>query len=451
MLHPTTTRVLVPGAVAASLAVLALVHALAHAADGADAHATTVVGIIGAQPATAATVPAPPAAATRGAPANASVYTADYSRRPSVAELAALGRALFFEPRLSASGRTACASCHDPAHAYGPPNGLAVQRSGADMQQQGTRAAPSLRYLQSVPPFTEHYFEADDNDSEDQGPVGGLTWDGRGASAHDQARLPLFATNEMANRSAADLSARLRPTSSGAALRAAFGNDVFDKDERVLAAVLWALEVFQQDPHEFYPYTSKYDAVLRGQATLTAQEERGHQLFDAPDKGNCAVCHPSTTKRGALPQFTDYGFIAVAAPRNREAVPGGDTKWHDLGLCGPERLDLRQHSEYCGLFRTPTLRNVALRKVFFHNGSLHSLTDAVSFYATRDSDPQRWYGRTRDGKVVPYDDLPLQYQDNINRDPPFGAKPGQPAALTPAEVRDIVAFLGTLTDGWQPH
>ncbi|HVO46540.1 MAG TPA: hypothetical protein VMT29_09410 [Steroidobacteraceae bacterium] len=59
-------------------------------------------------------------------------------------------------------------------------------------------AVPSLRYTQNVPVFTEHFFEDDGNDSEDQGPAGGRTWDGRAQSAHDQARLPLFSTLEMA-------------------------------------------------------------------------------------------------------------------------------------------------------------------------------------------------------------------------------------------------------------
>src|ERR1700685_3594450 len=67
-----------------------------------------------------------------------------------------LGRALFADPALSGSGKLACASCHDPRFAYGPPNALAVQLGGADMRQPGLRAAPSLRYLQAAPAFTEH-------------------------------------------------------------------------------------------------------------------------------------------------------------------------------------------------------------------------------------------------------------------------------------------------------
>src|SRR5215831_16144006 len=95
-------------------------------------------------------------------------YATTFERKPTVAEMTAVGRALFHDPALSASGRTACASCHDPAHAYGPPNAKAVQMAGRDGRTPGTRAVPSLRYIQTVPPFTEHFFDNDGNDSEDQ-------------------------------------------------------------------------------------------------------------------------------------------------------------------------------------------------------------------------------------------------------------------------------------------
>ena len=59
--------------------------------------------------------------------------------------------------------------------------------------------------------------------------------------------------------------------------------------------------------------------------------------------------------------------------------------------------DFLRREEYCGLFRTPTLRNVALRKTFFHNGAMHSLSDAVRFYVERETRPERWYPRKADG------------------------------------------------------
>jgi cytochrome c peroxidase len=369
-------------------------------------------------------------------------YTTRFEKRPDVARLTDIGRQLFFERALSASGKTACASCHDPAHAYGPPNARAVQLAGVDGKTPGMRAAPSLRYVQKVPPFTEHFFEADGNDSEDQGPVGGHAWDGRARSLHEQAVLPLLSPLEMANRDAAEVVERVRKSPGAAALRDAFGPHVLDDVDTAFRAILLCIEVFQQDPAEFYPYSSKYDAVLRGKATLTKDEQRGLTLFNDPAKGNCAICHISAMKQGEFPPFSDWGFIALGVPRNR------DLKASDLGLCGPMRTDFTSRADYCGKFRTPTLRNVSKRAVFFHNGKFTNLEEVVRFYAERDTNPGRWYPKKADGSIDVFDDIPASMRDNVNREAPFGGKRGGKPALDKEEIRDIVAFLRTLEDGY---
>ncbi|QDL39611.1 cytochrome-c peroxidase [Rhodoferax sediminis] len=400
--------------------------------------------------------PATPAAdnsqATAAPAYEKAFYAMMVTRRPSVPAMAALGKALFFDPALSASGKLACASCHSPTHAYGPPNDLSVQVGGPEMNRTGARAAPSLRYLQKVPPFSEHFNENDGNDSEDQGPTGGYTWDGRASSTHDQARIPLLSAHEMANGDPAAVVAKLRSGRRAQTFRQVFGNDILDNEDTAFRAVLMVLEVFQQTPSEFYPYNSKYDAFLRKQAKLTPQEMRGLRLFVDPNKGNCAACHTSVIKQdGAFPAFTDFGHIAVGVPRNRKVAANADPAFFDLGLCGPDRIDFKNRPEYCGLFRTPSLRNVALRKAFFHNGAIHSLEDAVRFYAQRDTQPQKWYPRKPDGTVDKFDDLPPQYRVNVNMEKPFGGKPGDKPVLSDADVRDIVAFLKTLTDGYRPN
>jgi len=367
------------------------------------------------------------------------------------AELSDIGRVAFVDPGLSVSGTLACATCHDPANHFSPSNARPVQMGGPDGQRQGFRAAPSLTYLNGQPGFTLHFHESDDeaDESIDAGPTGGLDWDGRVDRARDQAQMPLLDSNEMANPDINSLSRRLATRPYAARLAGLFGGAVFASPARAVAALGQALEAYEQEP-EFHPYSSKYDAVLRGQAGLTEQEARGRAVFEDPARGNCARCHVSEPARdGTPPQFTDNGLVAVGVPRNPEIPANADAGFFDLGLCGPMRQDLRAHPELCGLFATPSLRNVAARQSFFHNGAMHDLTRAVAFYATRDTDPGAWYP-TRDGSVRKFDDLPATARANVENDPPFGGKPGDKPSVSDAEIADIVAFLGTLTDGWSP-
>ena len=375
-------------------------------------------------------------------------YGASFERPPSPAAMAAVGRALFFDTALSASGKLACATCHSPAHAFGPADDLPVQRGGADNARPGLRAVPSLTYTQNIPPFTEHFFDSEGDDSIDQGPAGGRTWDGRAQSVHDQARVPLLSPFEMANASPQAVAAKVERASYAAEFSDTFGEKVFADAALTFKGVLLALETYQQTPSEFYPYTSKYDAYLRGKASLSKQELRGLAAFDDPARGNCARCHPSAVAGGAFPQFTDFGYAAIGVPRNAAIPANADPRYYDLGLCGPLRTDLKDKPEYCGLFRTPSLRNVAVRRVFFHNGVFHRLQDAVRFYAQRDTDPRKWYPRGPGGRVSKFDDLPAKYRSNVDREPPFDRHRGGRPALSEGDIEDIVAFLNTLTDGY---
>ncbi|WP_050463085.1 cytochrome-c peroxidase [Herbaspirillum autotrophicum] len=368
-----------------------------------------------------------------------------------VTDLTTLGRAMFFDQALSASGKQSCASCHSPEHAFGPPNNLPVQPGGRFLTLSGTRAVPSLRYMQNTPAFTEHYHDDDGDDSIDAGPTGGRTWDGRVDSAHEQARIPLLSTHEMGNASTGEVVNKLRAATYAPQLKALFGAQVFDDPERAFDAAMHALEVFQENPADFYPYSSKYDAFLRRQVKLTPQEMRGLSLFNDPDKGNCASCHISAVApNGAFPQFTDYGLIALGAPRNREIPANANPQYVDLGLCGPERTDFMDRKDYCGLFKTPTLRNVALRQTFFHNGVFHSLDEVMRFYVERDTAPQKWYPRNRDRSLRKFDDLLPAYHANVNMEAPFGGKRGDKPVLSASEIQDVIAFMKTLTDGYQP-
>jgi cytochrome c peroxidase len=387
----------------------------------------------------------PPAAPSASSATARAFYADRYSKKPYMPDVMQLGRALFFDPALSASGKMACATCHDPHFAYGPANALSTQLGGPELKDVGLRAAPSLRYLQTVPRFSEHFFEEAVDESVDQGPTGGRTWDGRADTLHDQARLPLTSPLEMANQNLDSVAVKVEKADYAARFRQIFGADVFTDPLRAESAVLLALEVFQQSPQEFYPYTSRYDAYLRKKGELSARELRGLSLFNDPKKGNCAHCHPSQIRSDGFPQFTDFGFVALGVPRNTIIPDNQVASFFDLGLCGPLRTDLRSHREYCGAFRAPTLRNVALRRAFFHNGVFHSLQETLQFYVQRDTNPGRWFPR-RDGQVEAFDDLPADLRKNVDREPPLDRKPGQAPALNAAEIGDVIAFLDTLTD-----
>ncbi|MGB2818417.1 MAG: cytochrome c peroxidase [Burkholderiaceae bacterium] len=349
------------------------------------------------------------------------------------------GRRLFFDPRLSEPPGTSCASCHDPARAFTGDNGSGrAAARGSRPETIGTRNVPTVMYLASSP---------GPGMSEKDGkavPSGGFFWDGRAATLADQALGPLFAANEMNNRDAKSLVARVASSEAAPWLRQAYGEDVLSDTGRAVQALTAALAAFEQSP-TFSPFSSKFDAVVRGEARFTPQEERGLGLFTIAQKGNCAACHTvspdSRDPRDSL--FTDFGFHALGVPRNADVSRQGE---FDLGYCATPSGGGSANGRWCGWFKTPTLRNVALTAPYMHNGRFATLREAVAFYATRDTEPERWYP-----KGAKFDDLPPALHGNVDVEMrPYHRRPGQRAALNDEEIDDIVAFLRTLSDGYAP-
>lgn len=353
---------------------------------------------------------------------------------------AQLGAKIFVDQTLSASGRQSCQSCHDPARAHGAPDGHAGQPGGKDtLPDQGGRSSPSIRYLK----FNASFAFANDGT-----PTGGFFWDGRATSLKDQAGGPFLNPAEMANDSVEDVVAKVAKASYAAEFRQVFGQDIFSRPQDAYDRLKLALQAFEQEDPAFAPFSSKYDEVLRGKATLTAQEQRGLVLFNSPAKGNCAACHPSAKGAdGSHPLFTDFSYDALGVPRNPKLkTVQDDAGFFDLGLCALPGFESR--ADLCGAFKVPTLRNVALRGSFFHNGRFTDLKEVLSFYVTRDTDPARWYTQA-DGSVVKFDDLPEKYRRNVNRtEAPYNRQAGAAPALTEAEIDDLIAFLKTLNDGY---
>ena len=354
--------------------------------------------------------------------------------------VAALGELLFRDESLSVSGRLACQTCHRPEFAHSAPPGDGVSRGGPGMDVPGIRNAPSIRYASFTPPFGYH---------EDGTAYGGLFRDGRADSLVEQAKLPFLDAREMANATPAEVIARLRNSPNAARFRDVFGAAALDDPSGAFARLAAAIAQFEVESVEFHRFDSKYDAYLAGKARLTPQEEHGLSLFEDPEKGNCAACHPNRRgDDGSPPLFTDFTYDNVGVPRNAKIPANADTEYFDLGLCGPQRKDLAARLDLCGAFKVPTLRNVARTAPYFHNGAFDNLRDVVDFYVRRDTEPGLWYPKSATG-MRKFDDLPGQDQSAVNvSEVPYDRKPGERPALTPAEVDDLVAFLKTLDDGY---
>ncbi|MGJ7528723.1 cytochrome-c peroxidase [Variovorax sp. GB1P17] len=413
----------------------------------------------------AAVLPGAAPALPAAAPASASTLSLS----------AQVGQKMFFDKNLSGSGAMSCASCHDATHAYAPANDLSVQLGGVHMDQAGLRAVPSLRYKDITPPYADLLDNPDGISV--PGPGGGLTWDGRADTLAAQARIPLLDPIEMANASSADVVKKLQAADYAPLIVQAFGAKVFDNSDAAFASALQALQAYQLEDKSFHPYSSKFDLYAANKigGTLTPAETRGLKVFTNPATGNCASCHyQGAGLNGSSALFTDFSYEAISVPRNAGIPANNDLKYFDMGVCGPLRTDHvpaapNAANSFCGMFKAPTMRNVATRTAFFHNGVMHSLEQVIRFYNTRDTQPELWYptvGGTpkaandpgfpsyglittqyTGGKVQKYNDLPAAYASNIDTQLPMdGRAAGSAPPMSEQDIADLICFLNILSD-----
>lgn len=366
---------------------------------------------------------------------------------------AALGKALFEDPTLSEPAGLACASCHEAKKAFqgNHASSIAAVAEGSRKGHFGTRNVPSLAYAFLSPRF---HFEAEKNDAGETEwkAVGGQFMDGRAVDQPAQAEGPLLHPDEMNNASVAQVVAKVRRGPHAVRLQQLFGAEIFASDQTAFAAIANAIAAYESSA-AFAPYRSKFDRVLAGQDRFSALEAKGFELFKDEKKGNCIACHvgkPESSDPRDWP-FTDFTYDNLGVPRNSAIPANADANHYDLGLCDQKGLAQKlprgvARESLCGAFKVPTLRNVAITGPYMHNGRFRSLREAVDFYATRDTHPERWYPKTASG-VLAFDDLPPQYRRNVNHDEvPYDRKPGETPRLNPEEIDAITAFLRTLTD-----
>jgi cytochrome c peroxidase len=291
----------------------------------------------------------------------------------------------------------------------------------------GARNAPTAAYAIFAPRF--HYDEVEGLY------VGGLFVDGRADSLEQQAQGPPLNPIEMHNPDRAAYVAKVAGRPYADKLKAIYGQDLFADVDRAFTAISEAIAAFERGA-EVSPFTSKYDAYLRGTALLTAQERRGLELYEG--RAGCAACHPNALREdGKLPLFTDFTYDNLGVPRNPanpfytmplSLNPDG-AGFVDIGLAGNARViaDGRA-AENRGRIKVPTLRNLAKTGPYMHNGVFTTLKDVVAFYNRRDLDPVR-FG-------------PPEVPETVNREELGNL------GLSDAEEDALVAFLKTLTDGY---
>jgi cytochrome c peroxidase len=362
--------------------------------------------------------------------------------------LEALGKHLFFDANLSTPPGQSCATCHAPEVGFTGPDSKINERwavyPGAVHRRFGNRKPPTAAYGGDSPVL---YYDEDEEVF-----IGGMFWDGRatgwtlGDPLAEQAQGPFLNPLEQNNANARAVLIKVARSDYVGLYEEVFGEPVgfVHSVEEAYENIARAISAFEQS-EEVNPFTSKYDYYLKNMVELTEEEELGLQLFEDPDKGNCAACHPSQPGPGDEPPlFTDFTYDNLGVPKNLgNPFYRMPPKWNPYGFgwidpgLGGFLETTEEYAEYAddnlGKHKVPTLRNVDLRpdpefvKAYGHNGFFKSLEEIVHFYNTRDV--ESW----------PEPEVP----ENVNKE-----ELGD-LGLTEEEEAAIVTFMKTLSDGYE--
>jgi len=231
--------------------------------------------------------------------------------------LAALGKKLFFDQRLSVNGNQACAACHGPQVGWtGPDVDVNVHGGvyeGSVAGRFGNRKPPSSGYATLAPIFNY--------DPANRAFAGGNFWDGRatgwklGNPAADQAQGPFLNPVEQALPDAAAVMHLVCAGDYGSLFRKIWGPEACNQVDRGYDDVALSVAAYEGSD-QVNRFASKFDAFLAGRGHLTPIERAGYQLFTG--KAGCTRCHTATGTAAAPPLFTDFTYDNLGVPRNRE-------------------------------------------------------------------------------------------------------------------------------------
>ena len=283
-----------------------------------------------------------------------------------------LGRWLFYDTRLSDDGQVSCGTCHQPRFGFSEDESVSTGVRGL----KGNRRAPPI--LNSAFTVYPVYF-----------------WDGRASTLVAQAKGPMENPVEMGMTHD-----RIVLTVRGIAsyrryFRQAFGDDRIDIDR--VAEAIAAYEATRLSGN------SPFDRFDDGDpAALDARQRLGHLLFF--NRAGCNQCHLG-------PNFTDARFHNLGVGW-REPAAGADPR---TGFADPGRFAVTGAERDRGAFKTPTLREVARRPPYMHDGSVPTLREVIRLYDR---------GGIRN---------------------PWLASEMKPLRLSPEEIDALVAFLEALS------
>jgi cytochrome c peroxidase len=280
-----------------------------------------------------------------------------------------LGKQLYFDTRLSKNNTISCATCHNPAMGWSDAGPTSTGING----QKGTRRAPPV----SNSAYSPLQF-----------------WDGREPSLEGQAKGPIQNPVEMGNTHEVMVQTIQDVEGYVKEFQSVFGTSKITVDLVVNAIAAFERTVVTTD--------SPFDRYVKGERNaLTPMEKKGLEIFNG--KGHCTACHWG-------PYFSDGRFHNLAVTSTDPAKP-------DLG-----RYEITKNKSDMGAFKTPTIRDVALRPPYMHNGSEKTLEDVVDLYDKG--------GRTGDPNISPLI-LPLH--------------------LTKYEKKALVAFLSHAMTSLNPE
>ncbi|MEM7367284.1 MAG: cytochrome c peroxidase [Bacteroidota bacterium] len=297
---------------------------------------------------------------------------------------ATLGRVLFYDKKLSVNNKVSCGSCHHQTSAFADPVDFSVGFEG----KKTSRNALAIANTINQPTFF---------------------WDSRTKKLEDLVTQPILNHIEMGMEDLGELEEKLASISYYPPLfEKAFGSPEVSKERIASAATQFMNSMISSN--------SKVDRKMQGGGSLSLAEQRGEWIFFG--NGRCYLCHSGPDFRGEPTTFGGFGVLT-----------GSNETWANIGLdeTYTDNGIGRTNSDMNGVFKVPSLRNVALTEPYMHDGRFKTLEEVVEHYNSGIEDHPSLDWRLR-GTDIAGNEGPVRME------------------MTEQDKADLIAYLHTLTD-----